>query len=50
MDIFDYIINLLPEGEDEQREMIKTGYIYHPYVPLQISHIIPKEKEEEKDE
>jgi hypothetical protein len=37
--LFDYIFDLLPGNEKELWEMVRTGYTYVPYVPLQVSHI-----------
>ena len=40
MNLFDYIWNWLPTDPKILQEMVKTGYVYTPYIPLQITRII----------
>lgn len=37
--MFDYIWNLLPTEQKELEQLAATGYIYTPYIPLQVTKI-----------
>lgn len=36
----DHIIDLLPDDPEILEQMVEAGYIFHPYIPLQVTRII----------
>jgi hypothetical protein len=45
--IADFIWNGLPDDPDLLRQMVRTGCVYHPFVPLQVTKLtlpVPKIK------